>query len=450
MAEVSPPAARSAPGLVVAAPAGGSGTSTVTLGLLAALRARGVAVAAVKAGLDPVAPAWHAAVTGRPSFHLDSWAMGPDLLDRIIRRAGEGAELVLCEGRMGLFDGAAERGAAGTGATADIAAHTGWPVLLVLNGRGLAQSAAALVRGFAAHRPDVRIAGVVLNTASVARDRRLAADAVAALGIPVLGALPDDPDIALPAPGAGDPSGVAPPDPTAPAVARRLDTLGRLIAANLDLDRLCALATPAVCRAGGPGPALPPLAQRIAVAHDDAFGLLYPHVLEGWRAAGAELMVFSPLADEAPPRYADAVYLPGGAPERHAGALAAARRFRDGLRSVAARGPVYGEGGGYAILGEALDTDNGTFPMAGLLGLRTSARGTRRDDGGYRRARLLADHPLGAAGTVVAACEGAHVTVTDAGLDDPLFAAAEADGAVPVRCGGRRGTVSGSFLHVLA
>ncbi|MGQ9367643.1 cobyrinate a,c-diamide synthase [Azospirillum sp. A39] len=433
------------PGVIVASPAAGTGKTTVTLGLLAALRARGVAVAAAKTGPGLAAPAWHAAVTGRPCYNLDGWAMAPALLDRVIGRAGEGAELLLCDGWMGLFDGPDGTGAAGDGSTADLARHSGWPVLLVVDGRGMAQSAAALVQGFAHHRPDVRIAGVVFNSVTDGHTQRRAVAAVAALGVPVLGTLPDDPDIALPALPRG-----ALPDATTAAAARLIDSLGRLLSANVDLDRLLALALPARRPAGRPGaPPLPPPGQRIAVAHDAAFGRLYPHILDGWRAAGAELVLFSPLADEAPPAYADAVYLPGGAPDRHAPALAGARRFHEGLHALARRGPVYGEGGGYAVLGEVLDTGAGAFPMAGLLGVRTDAR--RAPPGaGHRRARLLADHPFAPAGTVFAAHDGAPFAVADPGLDDALFAVTDADGRDAGRCGSRRGPVSGSPMHLLA
>ncbi|MGE3529568.1 MAG: cobyrinate a,c-diamide synthase, partial [Methyloceanibacter sp.] len=186
-----------APGLIVSAPRSGAGKTTVTLAILAALRGQGLKVQAAKAGPDYIDPAFHHAATGRPSFNLDSWAMTPELIDALIGHGGSGADLFIIEGAMGLFDGipgAARR----TGASADLAARLGLPVMLVIDVSGQSQSAAALARGFAAHDPDVRIGGVVLNRAGSERHVKLATDAIARLGIPVLGAIPREADLALP------------------------------------------------------------------------------------------------------------------------------------------------------------------------------------------------------------------------------------------------------------
>jgi cobyrinic acid a,c-diamide synthase len=438
-------------GLVIGAPASGSGKTTVTLGLLAALRGRGVAVAAVKAGPDYIDPAFHAAACGRPSLNLDSWAMAPALIDHLVRRAGQGSDLVLCEGLMGLFDGVAAPGATGDGSTADLAARTGWPVVLVVNARGQSQSAAALVQGFAAYRPGVRIGAVVLNNVGSPRHAALAGDAIAALGIPVLGSLPRNPAVTLPERHLGLVQAGETPDLDA-----QLDALGRFVAAHIDLDRLLALATPCGTPGGTPAPGagpvcpLPPPGQRIAVARDAAFTFAYPHLLDGWHAAGAGVMTFAPLDDQPPPAGADVVFLPGGYPELHAGRLAAAGRFMAGLRDFAGHGAVYGECGGYMVLGQTLEDAAGTVhPMAGLLGVRTSfAR--RRLHLGYRRAVLLADAPFGRAGSMFAGHEFHYATVADPGTDPPLFAATAADGTPLGPLGGRRGRVAGSFIHLIA
>nr|WP_247894509.1 cobyrinate a,c-diamide synthase [Azospirillum sp. B510] len=434
-----------ADGLIVAAPASGTGKTTLTLGLLAALRARGLAVGAVKAGPDYIDPAFHRAATGRPSVNLDTWAMGPDLLDGLAARAAEGAELLVCEALMGLFDGVAGVGATGTGSTAEIAARTGWPVLLVVNAKGQSQSAAALVKGFATYRDDVTIGGVVLNNVGSPRHTALAGGAIEALGIPVLGALPRAPDLSLPERHLG----LVQADETE-GLADRLAALGRFIAGHVDLDRVVALAKPSRAGRGSDAPALPPLGQRIAIARDAAFTFVYPHLTAGWRAAGAELSFFSPLADEPPPQDADAVYLPGGYPELHAGRLAANATFRNGLREAARRVPVYGECGGYMAMGETLeDADGVTHPMTGLLGVRTSfAR--RRLHLGYRRATLLADGPLGPAGTLLRGHEFHYASTLSRGDDAPLLSATAADGADLGDLGSRRGLALGSFFHLIA
>jgi len=435
-------------GIIIAAPASGTGKTTLTLGLLAALSARGVKVGAAKAGPDYIDPAFHTAATGRPSVNLDSWAMAPDLLDTLIHRVGQGVDLVVCEGLMGLFDGVpAADGfpAFGSGATADIAARTGWPVVLVVNAKGQSQSAAALVKGFATYRPDVRIGGVVLNNVGSARHARLCGDAIGALGIPVLGNLPRDASLSLPERHLGLVQAGETPE-----LDRRLRDLGDFVMAHLDVAALMDLAQE-TRTARGPGEAaLPPIGQRIAVARDAAFTFAYPHLLDGWWREGAELRFFSPLADEAPPVDADAVYLPGGYPELHAGRLAACTTFRAGLRAFAETGAIYGECGGYMVLGEALeDAERVTHPMVGLLSHRTSfAR--RRMHLGYRRAVLLADGPLGRAGAALRGHEFHYATVTDPGGDAPLFAARAADGTDLGALGGVRGRVSGSFFHIIA
>ena len=432
-------------GLIVGAPASGTGKTTVTLGLLAALRARGLRVGAVKAGPDYIDPAFHQAATGRPSFNLDNWAMGPDLLDSLARRAGRDTDLIVCEALMGLFDGVASVGATGTGATSELAARTGWPVILVVNAKGQSQSAAALVKGFATYQEGVRIGGVILNNVGSPRHKALAGGAIEALGIPVLGALPRTPDVILPERHLG----LIQAEETE-GLADRLEALGRFIAQHVDLDAVAALAAPSKAPAGVFAPALPPFGQRIAVARDAAFTFTYPHLLEGWRAAGAEIATFSPLADEAPPAGADAVYLPGGYPELHAGRLAAAATFRDGLRRFAETHPIYGECGGYMVLGETLeDAEGTTHAMLGLLGVRTSfAR--RKLHLGYRRAVLLGDTVLGRAGAALRGHEFHYASVLTRGEDDPLFAATAADGSDLGPLGGRRGPVSGSFFHVIA
>src|SRR5450631_2112677 len=185
------------PGLVIAAPATGSGKTTLTLALLTALRRRGRVVQPYKCGPDYIDPAFHAAAAGRVSFNLDSWAQGRDRIDALLD-AGNDADLCLAEGVMGLFDGVATAGAWGNGSTADIAAATGWPVVLVLDVSGQAQTAAAVALGCAKLRPDVTIAGVILNRVGSERHRRLVAGALAAAGFAVVGALPRRDDLALP------------------------------------------------------------------------------------------------------------------------------------------------------------------------------------------------------------------------------------------------------------
>ena len=429
-------------GLMIAAPRSGSGKTTVTLALAAALGRRGVRVRVAKSGPDYIDPAFHTAATGAPSPNLDSWAMAPALLDSTLSDACVGAEILLVESAMGLFDGLAGPPGA-RGAAADLAARCGLPVILVLDVSGQSQSAAAVARGFATHQPGVRVAGVVLNRVSSDRHRDQVRQAMAQVALPVLGSLARKADVALPERHLGL---VQPQElEELPAL---LDRLADLAERHFYLDAIVACAA-ALPTASARAVALRPPGQRIALAFDAAFSFVYPHVQAGWQRAGAEIVAFSPLADEAPPADCDACWLPGGYPELHAAVLANATRFRDGLARFAATRPVHGECGGYMVLGTGVvDADGTGHAMAGLLSHSTSFA-SRQLHLGYREARLLADGPLGRAGTRLRGHEFHYATMTDPGRDAKF--AEISDGAarkLPLG-GGRRALVSGSFFHAI-
>ncbi|MDI4658019.1 cobyrinate a,c-diamide synthase [Xanthobacter autotrophicus] len=431
-------------GLLIAAPRSGSGKTTITLALLAALARRGVAVRAAKSGPDYIDPAFHAAATGRPGLNLDSWAMPPALVDHLARTAADGAELLVAEGAMGLFDGVATE-AGRTGAGADIAARLGLPVLLVLDVSGQSQTAAAVLRGFLTHDPRVRIAGVVLNKLGSERHTRMIREAIAPLGVPILGTVPREATIVLPERHLGLVQAGETDD-----LAARLKALADLGERHLDLDGIRAAAGPLDLAVGETDALIPPPGQRIALAQDAAFSFMYAHMLAGWRALGAEILPFSPLADQVPDPSCDVCWLPGGYPELHAGRLAAAGRFLEGMRRFAKTKPVHGECGGYMALGQALtDADGITHAMLGLLALETSfAR--RKMNLGYRAARLMAPSPLGATGETVRGHEFHYATVATRGGDDPLAELSDAEGRPLGAAGSRRGTVTGSFFHAIA
>lgn len=431
-------------GIIIGAPRSGSGKTSVTIGILRALARRGIAVRGAKSGPDYIDPGFHAAATGRPGVNLDSWAMAPALLNSLASEAARDTELVFLESAMGLFDGIpGEPGRSGS--AADLARLYGLPVLLVLDVSGQSQTAAAVAKGFSAYDPDVRIAGVVLNRLGSERHRRLAGDAIEALGIPVVGAILRDPTLNLPERHLG----LVQAEEHADLMAH-LDRLADMVERSLDLDRIIALAAPMPSAAADCSGALPPPGQRIALAQDAAFTFLYPHLASYWQGAGAEIVPFSPLADEAPRADCDVCWLPGGYPELHAGKLAAAGNFRAGLKKFAETRPVHGECGGFMVLGEALeDADGQTHEMLGLLGHSTSfAR--RKMNLGYRQARLLADCPLGPAGAVVRGHEFHYAQVTAPGSDDRLAELADGQGNPLGAFGGRRGHVTGTFFHAIA
>jgi cobyrinic acid a,c-diamide synthase len=435
-------------GFIVAAPHSGAGKTTVTLAILAVLQRRGIIVRAAKAGPDYIDPAFHAAVTGKASCNLDSWAMPAALLDTLVVQAADAADVVVIEGVMGLFDGAVD--AAGPlrrrGATADLAAHFGIPVVLVIDVGRQAQSAAATVRGFVAHDPAVRVAAVILNRVGSERHRAIVADAIGALDIPILGALPRDVALTLPERHLGLVQAGEHAD-----LASLADRLAETAERYFDLDALIATAAPfTIAPAAIAAPALPPPGQRIALASDRAFSFVYPHVIDAWRLAGAEILQFSPLADDAPPEDADCCWLPGGYPELHADTLAAAGKFSAGLRRFAETRPVHGECGGYMVLGESLEDAAGErHPMSGLLGHSTSFA-KRKLHLGYRTARLLSDTVLGRGGTFVRGHEFHYASLISAGEDEPFAEVTDSEGRLFEKSGGRRGRVTGTFFHAIA
>lgn len=434
-----------APGFIIAAPHSGAGKTTVTLGLLSALRSRGLVVQPYKCGPDYIDPGHHAQAAGRASYNLDTWAMSREAIAGIVARTSADATLAVAEGVMGLFDGVNDEGRSGRGSTADVAAVLGWPVVLVLEVAGQAETAAALALGCAKYRSDIAIAGVILNRVAGARHLSLITPAFEKIGIEVFGGLDRNDAIEVPERHlglvqAGELDGAS----------ERFRVLADSIAAAVDLDALCRSARPAATSEGLACSALPaPPGQRIAVAKDRAFSFMYPHMLCAWHAAGAEILPFSPLANEAPREDADAVWLPGGYPELHAGTLASADRFLDGLRAMAARSvPVHGECGGYMVLGDGLeDADGHRHAMAGLLQLETSfaKRGLHL---GYRRVRLRADSVLGKRNALLYGHEFHYARVVTCG-DDPLFDCRDAGKPDVRQTGSRRGTVTGSFIHLI-
>lgn len=429
------------PGLMISAPASGTGKTTVMLGVLRALRDAGLAVQPFKSGPDYIDPAFHRAASGREAYNLDSWAMGGDLMDAIAGQAAQ-ADIVLAEGSMGLFDGVAKPGASGHGASAELAQRMGWPVVLVVDVSGQAQSAAAVALGFARYWPDLPFAGVILNRVASPRHERLVRLGMEAAGLPVLGALPRRGDLVLPERHLGLVQAVEHPD-----LERAISGYATFLRDHVDLDALVQCA-----RAGrnyGTAPLPKPPAQRIALARDAAFSFTYPHLLEGWRRAGAEVIPFSPLADEAPDRDADLVWLPGGYPELHAGRLAAATRFREGLGEHARTRPVHGECGGYMALGAALiDKEGVRHQMAGLLGLVTSYA-QRKMHLGYRRAELRLPMPGFAPGAGLRGHEFHYSTIL-AQPDAPLAQVRDAQGDIVPETGSCKGHVSGTFFHLIA
>ena len=426
-----------ADGLIIAAPRSGSGKTLLTLGLVAALRARGLAVAPAKTGPDYIDTAILTRVAGRAAVNLDPWAMAPARLRQLAAAHAATAELLLVEGVMGLFDGAAD----GRGSTGDLADLLDLPVVLVVDAERQSQSIAPLVAGFANWRKGVRIAGVIINRVASMRHERMLRAALVETGIPVLGVLPRREALLIPERHLG----LVLPDEIA-AFDEVVAAASEAVSEFIDLPALLAIAAPVAGATGPLSGRLPPLGQHIAIARDAAFGFLYPHWLTDWQAQGAQLSFFSPLGDEPPTADADAVFLPGGYPELHAATLADADRFKAGLAAAATRGALlYGECGGFMVLGESLTDKAGvTHAMAGLLPVATRIDRPKRTLG-YRR--LVHASPLPWPERLYG--HEFHYSAARQSRLPPLFAATDALGEALPPMGARIGNVMGSYAHVI-
>lgn len=435
-------------GIIIAATASGSGKTVLSMGLLAHLTREGVKVAPLKVGPDYIDPAFHARAVGRETeggFNIDPWAMRPETISACINIAGNAADLIICEGVMGLFDGATHE----NGSTADIAELTGWPIILVVDVSRQGASAAAVVKGFNSFRKKTKLSGVVFNKVGSERHEAMLRAAMkdALPDVPILGMVPNDSNLELPSRHLGLVQAMEHTQ-----IDAFMGRAARIVGRHVDTKALVEIASPrnAALSDGENANLLRPLGQKIAVARDEAFAFSYPLTLEGWRRQGAEIEFFSPLEDKAPPKDADAIYLPGGYPELHVWRLASADRFMGGLRDAANRGTIiYGECGGYMVLGRGMiDADGTTHAMAGLLQLGTSFE-KRKLSLGYRRATLCAETPLGNVRRTLRGHEFHYATITSEGPGDALFDAEGADGTKLGKMGLVAGNVFGSFIHLI-
>jgi cobyrinic acid a,c-diamide synthase len=412
------------PRLVVAGTHSGVGKTTVATGLLAALRRAGHKPAGAKVGPDFIDPGYHALASGSPPRNLDAWLCGTEVIPALAGRAAAGADVLVVEGVMGLFDGSAD----GTpSSTADVARMLDAPVVLVVDAGAMSASVAALVHGFSTFDRSVRLGGVVLNRVGSPAHEVQLREALAPLGVPVLGALGRDDRLTW----RDRHLGLVPVAERPAAVSEALDRLAAAVAERIDLEavlRLAASAPPmpvgpvplpaspgadAGGAAAGARPRLSPL--RIAVAAGAAFTFTYTDTLDALEAAGAEVVPFDPRRDQALPEAVDGLIAGGGFPEVYAAELAANRPMLDDVRRRVEGGlPTWAECGGLLWLCRSLDGR----PMAGVV--PADAEMTGRLTLGYRAATVTGPSPIGAPGTVLRGHEFHYSTVAPAG-DALLF-----------------------------
>jgi cobyrinic acid a,c-diamide synthase len=420
------------PRIVVAGTHSGVGKTTVATGLMAAFARRGVRVASAKVGPDFIDPGYHALATGRPPRNLDAWMCGATAIAPLAGRAAHGADLLVVEGVMGLFDGAAD---GAPSSTADVASLIDAPVVLVVDARGASRSIAAVVHGFATFDARVRVAGVICNRVGTASHARMLHDALAALGVPFLGALRRDDAFAW----RDRHLGLVPVVEQSSQVRASIDRLAAAVARDCDLDAIERVARTAPAR----GVAGPPLPARVAAAHvalaaGPAFSFTYTDNIEALEAAGAEVVPVDPCNDAALPDACDALVAGGGFPEVYAGALAANTPLLADVRERIARGlTVWAECGGLLWLSQRVDGD----AMVGAIS--TVGQMTDRLTLGYRTARTTVETPLGPAGLALRGHEFHYSTVAPAG--DALSLQGR-DGASTGGFGNPR--LLASYLHV--
>jgi cobyrinic acid a,c-diamide synthase len=430
----------SQPRLIIAGTRSGDGKTTVATGLMAALRATGLRVSAHKVGPDYIDPGYHAVATGLPGRNLDPFLVGEDLIAPLFRHGRGPADVSVIEGVMGLFDGAVGRG--DLASTAHVARLLAAPIVLVVSAAGAGRSIAATVHGFASFDPRVQVAGVVLNRVSTPRHEQILREALADLGLPVLGALPAEAELHAPSRHLG----LVPAAERAAQVRDWLPRLRELAARHLDLDRLLAIARSAPALTATPwspgqavvAPAPAPAPARVAVAAGRAFTFGYAEHRELLEAAGAEVAEFDPMADEHLPPGSDALIAGGGFPEVYAADLTANAVLRAEVRQRAAEGmPVLAECAGLLWLGADLDGHE----QCGVLPAR--ARMTGRLTLGYREAVAVTDSPLAPAGTTIRAHEF-HRTVSEpASGQTPAWRLADG-----LTSGWATGRLLASYLHV--
>ena len=399
------------PRLVVAGTHSGVGKTTVATGLLAALRRGRHRPAGAKVGPDFIDPGYHALASGRPPRNLDAWLCGAEVIPALAGRAAAGADVLIVEGVMGLFDGSAD----GTlSSTADIARLLDAPVVLVVDAGAMSGSVAALVHGFATFDPSVRLGGVVLNqVGSPAHDVQLR-EALAPVGVPVLGSLGRDDRLTW----RDRHLGLVPVAERPAVVTEALDRLAAAVAEQIDLQAVMNLAASAPPLAVGDVPLPAPSDHRtvrIAVAAGAAFTFTYTDTLDALVAAGAEPVAFDPLRDKVLPDAVDGLIAGGGFPEVYAAELAANRPMLDDVRRRIEAGlPTWAECGGLLWLCRTLDGQ----AMAGVV--PADATMTGRLTLGYRTATLTTPSPVGTPGTTVRGHEF-HYSTVDPGGEALLF-----------------------------
>ena len=432
----------SVPGLIISAPNSGSGKTIFTLALLRVLNDSGIKVQPFKNGPDYIDPMFHKIAANRNSYNLDTWGMDANQLNQIIS-ISKGADLIVSEGSMGLFDGVLIKGRTGNGATSDLSEKFGWPIILVINVSGQAQSAAASALGFMKYNKNLNFAGVILNFVSSKRHENLISDGMRKVGINILGSIPRQKELVLPERHLGLVQANEIHD-----IETKIQNYSHLIKDNIDLQKIVECAGFKNFRKLKPKDNNPP-AQRIAIAKDKAFSFIYPHLIDNWKKAGAEITSFSPLNNEMPDKNSELIWLPGGYPELYAKELSNADKTIKSIHNYSKTKKIHGECGGYMVLGKYLiDKDGEKFKMFDLLGLVTSFK-KRKLNLGYRMAKLRKENIHHSKNKIIYGHEFHYTSIIDQ-PDQPLYEVYDATQNIVKETGSIKENVSGTFFHYIA
>ena len=430
------------PGIIISAPSSGSGKTIITLGLLRALKDKGIIIQPFKNGPDYIDPGFHEIACNRKSYNLDTWAMNDKKMNHIVSSSYD-TNLIITEGSMGLYDGVAQKGSSGFGSTAELSKKFGWPVILVLNVSGQAQSAAASALGFIKYNKSINVAGVILNFVASERHEFLIKKGMEQSGINVLGVIPRQKELLLPERHLGLVQAQE-----IDSLERKIQTYAKLIKNNINLDEIIDIAKSNFFTIKNDD-ITPPPAQRISLASDKAFSFIYPHILDNWKKSGVEIKPFSPLNNEIPDKDADLIWLPGGYPELYAKELSEANLTRNALHKLSKGVKIHGECGGYMSLGEALVDKNGNiFKMFGLLGLVSSYE-KRKLHLGYRIAKIKNNSHNYTKFKVIRGHEF-HYSSIISQPDQELYEVFDANNKIVSETGSLRENVSGTFFHAIS
>ena len=413
-------------GLVISAPRSGSGKTIITLGILRALKNRGIPISSAKSGPDYIDPGFHTFSSGSECYNLDAWAMGEARLKNIVSRKDN----LIIEGAMGLFDGAPPNA---KGSTAHLAKLLNFPIVLIIDSSRTGQSIAALAKGFLTYDKNLLIKGIILNNVGSANHENILRHSLSQLDCPIIGSVYRNPELSLPSRHLGLVQAAENQN-----LNQFINNAARIIENSVDLDTLLRIGTK-VPNFKSSWQLQPP-AQRIAIASDAAFSFTYPHIIEDWHRNGAEIKTFSPLSDQGP-EDCDLVFLPGGYPELYAGKLSSSENF---IRKMKTAPNVYGECGGYMVMGNGLIDDQGHLHrMLGLLDLETSFQN--------KQLHLGYKDVIGKAGPFIGsyAAHEFHYANTTKANGQTLFSVGNSKGEKQPDAGLFTDKASGSFLHVI-